>query len=153
MGVIIGRKQTRQYGGHIVKKCTTSKPKSETIKTLDAACLNLWSQCIIARDRICRVTGDCAHLSAHHIRSRGHASTRFDLENGLCLSWTKFHFLQKMSPERFQDGIIDIIGVDEYERLKAKSRRPLKRNIADYRDEKARLQRLLKSLQADWGRG
>lgn len=129
----------------------TRKPKPETISDIDRQCLNLWSQCVIARDGVCRVTGSDKSLSAHHIRSRGHASTRFDIENGMCLSWTKFHFLQKFSPERFQDGIIDVIGVEEYERLKEKSRRPLKRNIADMRDERERLKRELKAIQSDYG--
>lgn len=134
-----------------MKKCTTSKPKPETISTIDAACLKLWSQCVITRDRVCRVTKSTHSLSAHHIRSRGHASTRFDLENGMCLSWRDWHFLQKFNPERFQDGIIDVIGVDKYEQLKAKSRIPLKRNIQDMRDERERLTRELKALQSDFG--
>jgi hypothetical protein len=127
------------------------KPKKETIKTLDKDCRDLWSDCVLTRDRVCRHSGDHTGLSAHHIRSVGHASTRFDLENGMALSWTKIHFLQKTSPERFFDYVIDIIGMDEYLRLKAKSMIPLKRNIADYRDEKARLQKLLKQLQDDYG--
>ena len=136
----------------LVRPRKPKKPKPETISTIDAACLKLWSQCIIARDRKCRVTGSGRGLSAHHIRGRGHASTRFDLENGMCLSWNDWHFLQKMSPERFQDGIIDVIGVEKYEELKAKSRIPLKRNIQDYRDERERLTRELKGLQSDWGK-
>jgi hypothetical protein len=127
------------------------KPKAETISDIDKQCLALWSDCIIARDRVCRVTGSEKSLSAHHIRSRGHASTRFDLENGMCLSWTKWHFLQKMAPERFQDGIIDAIGIEKYEQLRAKSRITLKRNIQDYRDERDRLKRELKALQSDYG--
>lgn len=127
------------------------KRKPETIATIDAECLKLWSQCVITRDRVCRVTGSTHSLSAHHIRSRGHASTRFDLENGMCLSWRDWHFLQKFNPERFQDGIIDVIGTDKYEQLKAKSRIPLKRNTQDLRDERERLTRMLKALKADWG--
>jgi hypothetical protein len=126
------------------------KPKKETIKTLDDACLKLWSSCIITRDGKCRITGSQSGLTSHHIRSRGHASTRFDLENGLCIAW-KWHFLQKANPERFQDSVIDVIGQEKYEELKAKSLRPLKRNIADMRDEKARLEKELKALQADYG--
>ena len=128
------------------------KPKPETIATIDKECRDIWSDCVIARDRVCRHTGDDRGLSAHHIRSVTHASTRFDLENGMALSWTKVHFLQKVNPERFQDIVIDIIGAAEYERLKAKSRIPLKRSIADLRDERDRLTRELRALQADWGK-
>ncbi len=128
------------------------KPKPETISTIDAECRKLWSQCVITRDKACRVTGSGRTLSAHHIRSVGHASTRFDLENGMCLSWRDWHFIQKVSPELFQDGIIDVIGVEKYEELRRKSRQPLKRNIQDYRDERERLTRALKALQADYGK-
>lgn len=127
------------------------KRKPETISTIDKECRDIWSDCVIARDKVCRHTGDDQGLSAHHIRSVSHASTRFDLENGMALSWTKVHFLQKVNPERFQDIVIDIIGAEEYERLKAKSRIPLKRNIQDMRDERERLTRELKALKADWG--
>ncbi len=128
------------------------KRKAETLATIDKQCREIWSDCVIARDKVCRHTGDDRGLSAHHIRSVSHASTRFDLENGMALSWTKVHFLQKVNPERFQDIVIDIIGAAEYERLKAKSRIPLKRNIADYRDERDRLTRLLKKIKSDWGK-
>jgi hypothetical protein len=136
-----------------MKKSTRlEKPKKpETTKSIDAACLELWSLCVIARDKRCRYSGKEDSLSAHHIRSRGHAATRYDLENGMCLSWTKFHFLQKMNPERFQDGIIDIIGVEEYERLKRKSLMICKRNIGDLRIERERLRRELAALRSDWG--
>jgi hypothetical protein len=128
------------------------KPKAETIATIDKECRSLWSQCVITKaNGVCAVTGSTKSPSAHHIRSVGHASTRFDLGNGMCLSWTKFHFLQKFSPERFQDGIIDVIGIEEYERLRKKSMIPLKRNIADYRGERDRLKRELKAIQSDYG--
>ena len=124
--------------------------EAETIATIDAECLKLWSQCVIARDRCCRITKSEIGLTSHHIRSRGHAATRFDLENGMCIAW-KWHFLQKANPERFQDSVIDVVGVEEYERLKARSLRPLKRNISDMRDERERLKRTLKALLSDYG--
>ena len=98
----------------------TKKTKKTKKQILEAECDKLWSQCIIARDRTCRGSNSSDRLSAHHIRSRTHRSTRWDLDNGLCLSW-KVHFLQKANPERFQDLIINIIGDEKYQALKRKA--------------------------------
>lgn len=127
------------------------RKKAETVATLNKACLKLWSACVIARDKTCRQCGDESGLTAHHIRSVTHQSTRFDLENGMALSWKKVHFLQHSNPERFMDIIIDIIGQAEYDRLKAKSLIPYQRRIQDYRDERDRLRRQLKALKVDYG--
>jgi hypothetical protein len=66
------------------------------------------------------------------------------------LSWTKVHFLQKRNPERFQDIVIDIIGDEKYAELKRKSLVPLKRTIADMRDERDRLRKALKAITSDY---
>ena len=125
--------------------------KPETIASIDKECLSLWSKCIIIRDRVCRVSGSDSHLSSHHIRSRGHAATRYDLNNGLALSWG-IHRLQKLNPERFFDMIIEVIGEMEYGRLKIQSQRICKRHIADLREERERLKNTLKQLENDWGK-
>ena len=116
-------------------------------KKLENECDKLWSQCVIARDGTCRGTNSSDRLSAHHIRSRTHRSTRWDLDNGLCLSW-KVHFLQKANPERFQDLIINIIGDDEYQALKRKSLQVVDYTTADLEQIKQDLTNKLKDIKA-----
>ena len=116
-------------------------------KRLENECDKLWSQCIIARDGTCRGTNSIDRLSAHHIRSRTHRSTRWDLDNGLCLSW-KVHFLQKANPERFQDLIINIIGDKKYQALKRKSLQVVDYSIADLEQIKEDLTNKLKDIKA-----
>jgi hypothetical protein len=116
-------------------------------KRLENECDKLWSQCIIARDGTCRGTNSIDRLSAHHIRSRTHRSTRWDLDNGLCLSW-KVHFLQKANPERFQDLIINIIGDEKYQALKRKSLQVVDYTTADLEQIKQDLTNKLKDIKA-----
>lgn len=116
-------------------------------KKLENECDKLWSQCIIARDGTCRGTNSIDRLSAHHIRSRTHRSTRWDLDNGLCLSW-KVHFLQKANPERFQDLIINIIGDEKYQALKRKSLQVVDYTTADLEQIKQDLTNKLKDIKA-----
>ena len=121
------------------------KKKPETTTTLDKQCLVLWGQIVKARDKVCRISGSSQSLSPHHIRSRGHANTRFDLSNGMCLSWG-IHRLQKLAPERFMDMVIECIGDEEYQRLKALSMKTRQRKIQDFRDERDRLRKELVAL-------
>ena len=116
-------------------------------KKLENECDKLWSQCVIARDGTCRGTNSSDRLSAHHIRSRTHRSTRWDLDNGLCLSW-KVHFLQKANPERFQDLIINIIGDEKYQSLKRKSLTPVNYTTADLEDIRDDLRKKLNDIKA-----
>jgi len=98
------------------------KPKRKVSKKrqLEKKALDLWSRCVRARDLTCRGCNSDFRLSAHHIRSRTNLSTKYLLDNGICLCW-KCHSLQKFNPERFQDLVIEIIGDDFYKELKRKS--------------------------------
>jgi hypothetical protein len=128
-----------------VKKVSKSK--------IDEQCLTLWSLCVRAKNKTCRICGSDYRLQAHHIRSRTNQATRFDLENGLSLC-SKCHILQKFSPERFQDKIIEAIGEKEYKRLKRKSLTVMqyKRNFQDLLEIKHYLKDALKTIQEDYGR-
>jgi hypothetical protein len=123
------------------------KRKKSRKQILEDQCDKIWSQCIITRDKTCRVTNSDERLSAHHIRSRTHRSTRWDLDNGLCLSW-KVHFLQKANPERFQDLIINIIGDEKYQALKRKSLQVVDYTTADLEQIKQDLTNKLKDIKA-----
>jgi hypothetical protein len=123
------------------------KKRLSKLKQLERDCFSLWSDCIIARDKKCRVSGSDERLSAHHIRSRTHHATRFNLKNGMALSW-KVHFLQKANPERFQDMIIDVIGQEEYNRLKIMSLVVVKQTVEDLEQIKFELQDELRRIRA-----
>ena len=130
-----------------VAEMKTKKTKKTKKQILEAECDKLWSQCIIARDRTCRGSNSSDRLSAHHIRSRTHRSTRWDLDNGLCLSW-KVHFLQKANPERFQDLIINIIGDEKYAALKRKSLQVVDYSTSDLEEKRDNLRRKLHDFKA-----
>ena len=104
----------------LIKKHIKPKRKVSKKRQLEKKCLNLWSQCVRARDMTCRGCNSDIKLSAHHIRSRTNLSTKYLLDNGICLCW-KCHSLQKFNPERFQDLVIEIIGDEFYQELKRKS--------------------------------
>jgi hypothetical protein len=122
------------------------KKYTPPLKRLEKECYDLWSKCIVARDKVCRYSKSSDRLSAHHIRSRTHASTRFSLDNGICLSW-KVHFLQKANPERFQDMVIEVIGQDRYEELKKRSLVVAKQTVSDLEQIKFDLQKQLTRIQ------
>lgn len=126
------------------------KSKKPTVKTLLKHCDELWSLCVRTRRKTCCMCGSEYRTSAHHIRSRTNAATRYDLENGLTLCW-KCHSLQKFSPEKFQDRVIEVIGAEEYERLKQKSLVPWKLTLPMLEDIKLDLTTGLKHLRKDWG--
>jgi hypothetical protein len=129
-----------------MNKKPAKKKRIAPIKKLEMECFSLWSACIIARDKTCRYSNSDERLSAHHIRSRTHHSTRFNLQNGICLSW-KVHFLQKANPERFQDMVIEIIGQEEYDRLKKMSLVVVKHTVSDLEQIKFELQAELKRIR------
>jgi len=131
----------------VKQKKVTKKQLADEKKKLNKECIALWGKCVIARDKVCRYTNDDTYLSAHHIRSVTHASTRFLLDNGLTLSWRKVHFLQKVNPEKFQDMVIEIIGDEFYQELKRKSQIVIDYTIADLKEIKENLKRQLIKLE------
>jgi hypothetical protein len=132
----------------------TKEPKKKKAKKkterqlLIINCDDLWSDCVVARDKVCRYTGDDTYLSAHHIRNRAHWATRWLLGNGLTLSWRKVHFLQKANPERFQDMIIEIIGQEYYDEMKKKSLIVVDYTITDLLEIKEYLKKQLIIIKA-----
>ena len=87
----------------------------------------------------CEWCGSTERLTVHHIRSRRHSITRWNLENGICLSW-RVHFLQKANPELFHDKIIECIGQKEYDRLKKLSNMTYKFSLDELLRIKEQLQ-------------
>lgn len=116
------------------------KRKPTDRKKLENQLDKLFSQAVILRDGKCKVSGSSERLTVHHIRSRSHKITRWNMENGICLSW-RVHFLQKANPELFHDKIIECIGQKEYDRLKKLSSMTYKWSLSE-------LERIKEQLQA-----
>lgn len=128
----------------------SKKPKSEKDK-LEEDCLDLWSLCVKTRDRKCMVSGKDYDLQGHHIRSRTHKVTYLDIENGMALT-SGVHCLQKFNPEKFHDLVIDVIGAEEYDRLKEKSGRIWKPTVPWLKLMKEELTTTLKRLEGEYGK-
>ncbi len=111
-------------------------------KKLEKELDKLFSKAVIARDGKCKVSGSDYRLSAHHIRSRRHTITRWNLDNGICLSW-KVHSLQKFNPELFHDKIIECIGQEKYDHLKELSNMTYKFSIDELLRIKEQLQEVI----------
>jgi len=73
-----------------------------------------------------------------------------DLENGMCLC-ARCHCLQRFSPEKFQDNVLEVIGQAEYDRLKDKSLSLFKYTMKDLDMMRTYLKGRLKSLESDYG--
>ena len=132
----------------LIKKHIKPKRKVSKKRTLEKKCLDLWSKCVRARDLTCRGCNSDYRLSAHHIRSRTNLSTKYLLDNGICLCW-KCHSLQKFDPERFQDLIIEIIGDAEYQRLKRMSQAVVSKHTEyDLEDKIEYLEHRLRQIKA-----
>ena len=128
------------------KKLPKKLPKK---KLLEKECLDLWSKCVRERDKVCRNCSSEVKLSSHHLRSVTHHSTKYLIDNGLCLCW-KCHSQQKWHPERFQDMVLEIIGDEEYARLKAMSLTDIqKHTVYDLEGIKEYLQDELRRLKRE----
>lgn len=112
--------------------------KKPNRKSLEKQCEKLWTQRVRDRDSACRNCNSDYVLQAHHIRSRAHTSTRYDVSNGLLLC-RRCHFMQKVRPEDFYIMVLEIIGKHEYERLKRKSQVLVKHNLQDLIDIRDKL--------------
>lgn len=129
------------------KKAKKPKRKKTERQLLVKACDDLWSSCVIARDKTCRYSNEDTYLTAHHIRSCTHWATRWLIDNGLTLSWRRIHFLQKANPEKFQDMVIEIIGQEYYDEMKRKSAVVVDYSVEDLRDMKRLLTEQLIKLK------
>lgn len=124
--------------------------KEPSKRNIEKDCLDLWSKCVRTKQRVCRICGSTYRPQGHHIRGRGNASTRYDLQNGLCIC-AKCHCLQKFNSERFQDLVISVIGEAEYKRLKMKSLQTYKWTVEELKDLKSELRMILRDLEDEYG--
>lgn len=74
----------------------------------------------------CEYCWDTKYLNSHHIFTRNNYSTRYDLDNGICLC-SKHHTLNSSfsahkTPMEFSEWIMEKRGRDRYDRLKLKTK-------------------------------
>lgn len=102
-------------------------PKTKKRKSLLKICDELWSKLIkiLAWFR-CEYCGRRDHLNSHHIFSRNNRSTRFLLENGICLCAGCHTMSSKFSahktPTEFTEWVKEYRWQERYDNLRAKSK-------------------------------
>lgn len=74
----------------------------------------------------CEYCWDTKYLNSHHVFTRNNYSTRYDLDNGICLC-SKHHTLSSSfsahkTPMEFSEWIMEKRGRDRYDRLKLKTK-------------------------------
>ena len=103
------------------------KTKKSVKKSILKICDDLWSKLIkiLAWFR-CEHCWRTDHLNSHHIFSRINYTTRFDLDNGICLCAGCHTMSSKFSahktPIEFAEWIIEKRGQEWYDNLKKKSK-------------------------------
>ena len=91
-------------------------------KALMKECDALWSECIKARagykSEYC-VHSDHQILNAHHIAGKPNLRLRYELENGVCLTWAEHNYIAHNAgrQEKFRKFIKDLRGEKIFDRL------------------------------------
>ena len=88
-------------------------------------CDELWSKLIKVRAKFeCEYCWKTTYLNSHHIFSRNNYSTRFDLDNGICLCVAHHTMSPKFSahktPMEFSDRVREYRWEERYQALKEK---------------------------------
>ena len=124
-----------------------AKRKTER-QRLDGECLRLVSLVARTRDRTCRNCGKDTNLHGHHIISRQYKLSRYHPDNLLTLC-RGCHFWEKVSPEKFRDMILDIIGEENYLALKNCYMIQYKWSIPELKEIKEGLKSELKRVESE----
>lgn len=95
----------------ITIKVTRWKVKTDKQKLIKIAD-DLWSEAVKVNYWYkCAYSWESENLNSHHIESRSHFATRWDLDNWICLTSTHHTFSQEFSahktPAKFRDWLID----------------------------------------------
>lgn len=88
------------------------------MKRLDA----LWRDAVRRRDgEICRFCRRNRATAVHHVFSRRHYSTRWDLDNGVLLCFYCHIRIAHEDPEVFRDWFVARVGQAKFDALKARA--------------------------------
>jgi len=107
------------------KKGRTKGGKKSTEKTKRNHLDNLWSEIVKLRAGFrCEYCGKLKRLNSHHIRSRANQSTRWDLDNGICLCCgchiLNSTFSAHKTPLEFVEWLVEYRSEDSINSLKRK---------------------------------
>ena len=102
-----------------VRGATTRKRRpSQSVKAKDEA----WAQAVKQRDlNVCYRCGRRDDLQAAHIFTRSKRSTRWDLENGVCLCGGCHIFWAHRNPLEFYDWVKSWMGKERFEALQQRA--------------------------------
>lgn len=101
------------------------KKKKSKIQNLKEELEELWKFACMARDNFtCQYCGSKEDLQVHHIVSRKHMNTKFDLENGITLCKKCHAKISLNNNERmlFMLWYFKKYGIEKYEKLQEKAR-------------------------------
>ena len=96
------------------------------LKGIDGKLDNAWSELVKLRSGMkCEYCGKTTHLNSHHIYSRSKRSTRWDVNNGICLCVGYHTFSSSFSahktPLEFTDWLEKYKGVNHIDKLRIKA--------------------------------
>jgi len=124
-------------GGRHLKwreKMRRAKKKKTRRKELELELDRVWHEKVLERDKKkCRICGKTDRLQSHHIFSRTHRATRWDLDNGITLC-AGHHYWAHREPEKFRQFVIGLMGEEKYQRIFEKSQHSVKFSIQDLED-------------------
>lgn len=111
----------------MVKKTKTRK------QSLSKICDDLWSKLVKIRAWFrCEHCWKTKFLNSHHLFTRNNWSTRYDLDNGICLcSWCHTmsrNFSAHQTPMEFTERVIEYRWRERYENLKRKTKKARDQN-------------------------
>lgn len=132
----------------MAKKLTSAQKRKRLEKKLD----NLWSK-IIRSKNVCEHCGKSPpeiKLNSHHVFRRSKRSTRWDLNNGICLCfWCHSglaHGKHYEEQKRFHDWVEEYKGSDTLDELRRKSHNMKKLTLDDMENILTALQSYSTSL-------
>ena len=116
------------------KNCTKKQESATKKKKASDSWLNkqldqLWSKCVresVGRCELCGRTSPEVVLHAHHIYSRTHRSTRYDLDNSVCLCMGCHLYTAHKSVQEFADWVYEKLGQEKLDALRKKAHTTVK---------------------------
>ncbi len=101
-----------------------AKKRKTEKKRLEKECMDLWQKCVKARAGYkCEYWGcnKTEYLNAHHIFSRSRNSTKYDIQNGMCLC-SGHHSLQIDSAHKDPEFLKKVLGeIDGFKPLRSQT--------------------------------
>lgn len=126
------------------------KPKKVSKTSLEKKLDNLWSEAVkIKAGNICEYCSRKDTLNSHHIISRANKTTRWDLENGVCLCVSHHTFSNifsaHLTPLEFVDWIYNTRGKKEINQLRKESQKKADLSISKLQEIKTYLEEYIKN--------